>query len=76
MRTSRCSVTSPVIEDAHQRCYKPFPRNPVRLPYFRFAAHFSGRLLDRLRERHPEDMALLADMVRRGQVELFSSGDT
>ncbi|MBK8919005.1 MAG: DUF1926 domain-containing protein [Azonexus sp.] len=65
-----------VIEDAHQRCYKPFLETLFAYPDFRFAAHFSGWLLDWLRERHPDDMELLAAMVRRGQVELFSSGDT
>ncbi|MDR2173414.1 MAG: DUF1926 domain-containing protein [Burkholderiales bacterium] len=65
-----------VIEDAHCRCYQPFLETLYAYPEFRFAAHFSGWLLDWLRERHPEDMALLAAMVRRGQVELFSSGDT
>lgn len=65
-----------VIEDAHQRCYKPFLETLYAYPDFRFAAHFSGWLLDWLRERHPDDMERLADMVRRGQVELFSSGDT
>ncbi len=65
-----------VIEDAHQRCYKPFIETLHAYPDFRFAAHFSGWLLDWLRERHPADMALLAEMVARGQVELFSSGDT
>lgn len=65
-----------VIEDAHQRCYRPFLHTLHAYPDFRFAAHFSGWLLDWLRERHPADMELLAAMVRRGQVELFSSGDT
>jgi len=65
-----------VIEDAHLRCYKPFLETLHAYPEFRFAAHFSGWLLDWLRERYPADMALLAEMVRRGQVELFSSGDT
>uniref|UniRef100_Q47IJ1 Alpha-amylase n=1 Tax=Dechloromonas aromatica (strain RCB) TaxID=159087 RepID=Q47IJ1_DECAR len=65
-----------VIEDAHQRCYRPFLETLHAYPDFRFAVHFSGWLLDWLRERHPADMALLADMVKRGQVELFSSGDT
>ncbi len=65
-----------VIEDAHQRCYKPFLETLHAYPDFRFAAHFSGWLLDWLRERHPADMELLATMVKRGQVELFSSGDT
>ncbi len=65
-----------VIEDAHQRCYKPFLETLYAYPDFRFTTHFSGWLLDWLRERHPADMDLLAQMVRRGQVELFSSGDT
>ena len=65
-----------VIEDAHLRCYKPFIETLHAYPEFRFAAHFSGWLLDWLRERYPADMALLAAMVARGQVELFSSGDT
>lgn len=65
-----------VIEDAHLRCYKPFLETLHAYPDFRFAAHFSGWLLDWLRERFPADMQLLAEMVERGQVELFSSGDT
>ncbi len=65
-----------VIEDAHLRCYKPFLETLYAYPEFRFAAHFSGWLLDWLRERYPADMDLLAQMVKRGQVELFSSGDT
>ena len=60
-----------VIEDAHLRCYKPFLETLYAYPDFRFAAHFSGWLLDWLRERYPADMALLAEMVKRGQVELF-----
>lgn len=65
-----------VIEDAHRRCYKPFLETLHAYPDFRFSAHFSGWLLDWLRERFPEDMDMLAGMVRRGQVEMFSSGDT
>ena len=65
-----------VIVDAHRRCYKPFLETLIAYPDFRFSAHFSGWLLDWLRERFPADMQLLATMVERGQVELFSSGDT
>jgi alpha-amylase len=64
-----------VIEDAHQRCYKPFLETLNAYPDFRFAAHFSGWLLTGC-ARHPDDMEMLAGMVRRGQVEMFSSGDT
>ncbi len=64
-----------VIDDAHVRCYRPFLQTLYRFPDFRFAAHFSGWLLDYLQQRFPEDMALLAEMVKRGQVEMFGSGD-
>lgn len=64
-----------VIDDAHERCYRPFLRTLYRFPDFRFAAHFSGWLLDYLIQRFPEDMELLAEMTARGQVEMFGSGD-
>jgi hypothetical protein len=64
-----------VIEEAHTRCYRPFLRTLHRYPEFRFAAHFSGWLLDRLLEKYPQDMVLLGEMVARGQVELFGGGD-
>jgi hypothetical protein len=64
-----------VLEDAHQRCYRPFLETCYRYPEFRFALHFSGPLLDYLFREHASDMALLARMVERGQVELFGAGD-
>ena len=66
---------SSVLEEAHARCYRPFLRTLHRYPQFRFAAHFSGWLLDWLMAHHPQDMALLKEMVARGQVELFGAGD-
>src|SRR5690606_38684014 len=65
-----------VINDAHERCYKPFLHTLYRYPEFRFAVHFSGWLLDFLFKHYPQDMALLREMVTRGQVELFGAGDT
>lgn len=65
-----------VVIDAHQRCYKPFLQTLHHYPEFRFAVHFSGWLLDFLFEHYPQDMALLREMVARGQIELFGAGDT
>ncbi|OIP15697.1 MAG: glycosyl hydrolase [Betaproteobacteria bacterium CG2_30_59_46] len=65
-----------VLEDAHLRCYRPFIHTLHRFPDFHFAVHFSGWLLDWLFQHYPEDMALLREMVKRGQVELFGAGDT
>lgn len=65
-----------VLDDAHQRCYGPFIRTLYRYPRFRFAAHFSGWLLDYMLRVYPEDMALLKHMVTRGQLEMIGAGDT
>jgi hypothetical protein len=65
-----------VVEDAHQRCYRPFIETLHRYPDFKFTVHFSGWLLDFLLARFPQDMRLLQEMVTRGQVELFGAGDT
>lgn len=64
-----------VLDSAHERCYRPFLQTLHRYPEFRFAAHFSGWLLDYLLEKYPQDMALLKTMTGRGQVELFGAGD-
>ncbi|MEW5768863.1 MAG: alpha-amylase/4-alpha-glucanotransferase domain-containing protein [Pseudomonadota bacterium] len=64
-----------VLEDAHQRCYKPFLETVHQYPAFRFALHSSGWLLEWLMVNHPEDMALLREMADRGQVEFFGAGD-
>ena len=65
-----------VVDEAHERCYRPFIQTLHRFPEFRYAIHFSGWLLDYLLQKYPEDMALLREMVQRGQAELFGAGDT
>ena len=65
-----------VIAEAHVRCYGKFLRVMHGYPDFRFTVHFSGWLLGELQRRYPDDMALLARMTERGQVEWFGSGDT
>ena len=64
-----------VLEDAHQRCYKPFLHIVHGYPAFRFAIHASGWLLEWMLQNHPDDMALLKEMAQRGQVEFFGAGD-
>lgn len=64
-----------VLEQAHARCYRPFLQTLHRYPDFKFAVHFSGWLLQYLHDHHAQDIALLRDMVERGQAELFGGGD-
>ena len=63
-----------VLDDAHERCYRPFIHTLHRFPEFRFSIHFSGWLLDYMLDKYPVDMALLKEMVKRGQAELFGAG--
>ena len=65
-----------VLDEAHERCYGPFLRVLHRYPAFKFAIHISGWLLDDMLERNPDDMALLREMVQRGQAELIGAGYT
>jgi hypothetical protein len=65
-----------VLDDAHVRCYGPFLRVMHDYPAFRFAIHISGWLLDYMLKCYPDDMALLKEMVRRGQAELVGAGYT
>jgi len=65
-----------VLDDAHVRCYGPFLQVLYRYPEFRFAIHISGWLLDYMLQHYPQDMALLREMVKRGQAELFGAGYT
>ena len=64
-----------VIDDAVERCYRPFLETLARYPDFRFALHLSGWLLGDLCARHPALVDLIAQMVSRGQLELFGAGD-
>lgn len=65
-----------VLDDAHVRCYGPFLRVLYQYPEFSFAIHFSGWLLAYMLKAYPEDMALLKEMVERGQAELCGAGFT
>ncbi len=64
-----------VLDAVHERCYRPFLHTLHRYPEFRFAAHFSGWLLDYLLQRQSADMELLKEMAARGQAEMFGAGD-
>lgn len=65
-----------VLDDAHVRCYSPFLHVLHQYPDFCFAIHISGWLLEYMLRQYPEDMALLQEMVARGQAELFGAGFT
>ena len=63
-----------VLRESWEKCYYPFLQILERHPRFRITLHYSGALLERLEEEHPEFLPLLGELVQRRQVELLSGG--
>ena len=63
-----------VFETAFADCYRPFLETIRDHPSVRFAAHYSGPLLEYMREREPACWDILRELAGRGQVELLGGG--
>jgi hypothetical protein len=63
-----------VFQHAYSHSYLPFLEILERYPRFKISLHFSGILLEWIKEHHPEIMDKLKSMVKRGQVEMLSGG--
>jgi len=63
-----------VIAEATERAYAPLLDRLVARPEVRLTAHFTGNLLEWLRERAKPTFDRLATVVARGQVELLTGG--
>ncbi len=63
-----------VFEYAFSHSYLPFLEVLERHPGFKTSLHFSGILLEWIKEHHPEVMGKLRCMVEKGQVELLTGG--
>jgi len=64
------SVFARAVDD----CYWPFLEEVLHAPHFRFSLHFSGPLWEWMEGKRPEVLALVKEMVDRGQVELLGGG--
>ena len=63
-----------VIEDAFKKSYKPFIDVLEDFPGINVSFHFSGCLLEWLDENHPEYLDRIADLVKKGNIEIISGG--
>ncbi|MBI3990727.1 MAG: DUF1926 domain-containing protein [Candidatus Omnitrophica bacterium] len=63
-----------VFEKAFADAYKPFWEIVERHSGIKISAHFSGCLLDWLKESRPEFLEKLRQLAKRGQVEMISGG--
>src|SRR5712692_10150678 len=63
-----------VFSEVTERAYAPLVAALYRHPEVKASLHFSGPLLDWLEANRPDVIGDLADLVRRGQIELLSGG--
>jgi len=63
-----------VLQEVTERAYAPLVATLYRHPEVKASLHFSGPLLDWLEANRPDVIGDLADLVRRGQIELLSGG--
>ncbi len=63
-----------VLEDLYRDSYLPMLGCLEAHPRIRVALHYSGFLLDWLREHHPDLVERVAALVARGQVEVLGGG--
>lgn len=63
-----------VFQEVTERAYAPLVAALYRHPEVKATLHFSGPLLDWLESNRPDVIGDLADLLRRGQVELLSGG--
>jgi hypothetical protein len=60
-----------VFEEAYQKAYLPMVELLERHPTIRLSLHYSGCLIDWLRQSHPEFLSRLAALVNQNQVEIM-----
>lgn len=63
-----------VVAEAVARAYHPFLDRLRARPEVRVTVHFTGALLEWIRDRAPATFDLLGTLVGRGQVELLTGG--
>ncbi len=63
-----------VFERAYRQAYEPMVGALERHPAIRLALHYSGPLLDWLKQAHPELIGRIRVLVARGQVEIMTGG--
>ncbi|GAB4330956.1 MAG: DUF1926 domain-containing protein [Calditrichia bacterium] len=63
-----------VFEDAYRKSYKPFLDIVEKFPDFKLNVHYTGILLDWIKQHYPEHIQQLKRLGERGQVEHMSGG--
>ena len=63
-----------VFEEVFNACYRPYFEVLKRFPEIKTAAHFSGPLLEWLKQNRADYLKMLKDMEQAGRLEILSGG--
>ena len=63
-----------VFEDVFQKSYRPYFEVLQDFPSLKTAAHFSGPLLEWLKQHQPDYLKMLRDFCVAGRLEILSGG--
>ena len=63
-----------VFEEVFQVCYQPYFEVLKNFPELKTTAHFSGPLLEWLKQNRADYLKMLKDMVQAGRLEILSGG--
>lgn len=63
-----------VVDDAINKAYKPFLEVVKDYPDFKFSVHYSGWLLEYIKNNDKSLFKLMQDLSYNGQIEFFSGG--
>src|SRR5687768_2816320 len=63
-----------VFADAFERCYRPVTEMIERFEPVKVGLHFSGPLLEWIKQNRPPYLEQLRNLVQRGQVEILGGG--
>ncbi|MDX1808874.1 MAG: alpha-amylase/4-alpha-glucanotransferase domain-containing protein [Sulfurospirillaceae bacterium] len=62
------------VDEAIERCYKPFFETMIKYPEFKFSLHCSGWLLDQIRVKHPDIFKNMQILTKSNSIEWISAG--
>jgi hypothetical protein len=63
-----------VFEEVFNACYRPYFEVLKQFPEIKTAAHFSGPLLEWLKQNRADYLKMLRDMAEAGRLEILSGG--
>lgn len=63
-----------VLENAYEKAYVPFIEVLKKYPFMKISIHYTGVLWDFFKDRHPEFLEILRELVKKGQLEMMTGG--